>query len=307
MHAMTPDLSTFSTEAQADCGATLRVPAARPRRRRRACETPAIDASVSRYLLRPGLTESLFGLLLLLLSLPVIGILVLLVRLTSRGPGLFRQVRVGYLGRIFVMYKIRSMVIDAEVDTGPAWTQNHDDPRITRVGRFLRKSHLDELPQLINVVRGEMKLFGPRPERPELVGILAHQIPGYLNRLAVKPGITGLAQINLPPDTDLDSVRRKLKLDLEYIATASFALEVRMFVWTCLRLAAVPARVATQLMGVGRNVSGGGAAAETGPAQGPVTFDTILAAAKAGDASPHGNGHPASGTAPAENRRPATS
>ena len=161
-------------------------------------------------------------------ALPLIGLLVLIVRLNSRGPGIFRQVRVGKRGRTFTMYKLRSMRIDAEAKTGPAWSPTGGDPRVTRLGYWLRRLHLDELPQLFNVVRGEMSLVGPRPERPEFVEVLAEQIPGYLNRLMVQPGITGLAQINLPPDTDLDSVRRKLILDCEYIRSASSWLDFRI-------------------------------------------------------------------------------
>ena len=231
-----------------------------------------IDISPSNYLTGHGLVGRAIGLMLLLICLPLIALLVLLVRITSRGPGLFRQVRVGKNGRIFVMYKLRSMIIDAEAQTGPVWTQNHLDPRITPVGAFLRKSHLDELPQLWNVATGEMALFGPRPERPELVHVLAEYVPGYLNRLAVKPGITGLAQINLPPDSDLESVRRKLKLDLEYIRTANLPMEIRMFLWTGLRLAAVPSAVATRLCGLGRRVPPTRASRSVGP----VTIEEVL-------------------------------
>ena len=169
------------------------------------------------------------------------------------------------------MYKIRSMVLDAEEGTGPVWTQGKNDPRITRIGWLLRKSHLDELPQLLNVVRGEMSLFGPRPERPELVHVLAASIPDYWDRLAVLPGITGLAQINLPPDSDLESVRRKLKLDLEYIRTANFLMEFRMFFWTGLRLLAIPSSAATRLMGLGRDVS----PVKKGTS-GPVTIEDVI-------------------------------
>ena len=206
------------------------------------------------YLEREGWFSRIIAFSLLLITAPIIGLLILLVRLTSKGPGLYRQVRVGKDGRIFVMYKIRSMVADAEIGTGPVWTQGSNDPRITSIGTLLRKSHLDELPQLLNVVRGEMALFGPRPERPELVHVLADSIPEYWDRLAVRPGITGLAQINLPPDSDIESVRRKLKLDLEYIRTANLWMELRMFIWTGLRLAAVPSFLATRLTGLGRNV-----------------------------------------------------
>ena len=208
----------------------------------------------TKYLQGKGFYSRAIALGLFLLTLPVVALLVVLVRITSRGPGLYRQVRVGKNGRIFVMYKIRSMVVDAEVETGPVWTQGKNDPRITRVGWLLRKSHLDELPQLLNVVRGEMALFGPRPERPELVHVLAENIPGYWNRLSVRPGITGLAQINLPPDTDIESVRRKLSLDLEYVSTASFSMELRMFVWTGMRLLAIPSSLATRVTKLGRNV-----------------------------------------------------
>ncbi len=221
------------------------------------CYHPVIDVVPTQYLHQTGIYRRCFALLLLAISCPVIVILVALVRLGSRGPGVYSQVRVGQHGKIFVMYKIRSMVQDAEEDTGPVWTQNENDPRITLIGRFLRKSHLDELPQLCNVVRGEMALFGPRPERPELIHILAERIPGYLNRLAVQPGITGLAQINLPPDTDIASVRRKLQLDMEYVKHANIRLNVRMFFWTCLRLIGVSASSATRIMKLGRHVAPG--------------------------------------------------
>lgn len=213
-----------------------------------------VDVPVSKYLQGADYLSRPAAFVLLILCLPLIALLVLLVRVTSKGPGLYRQVRVGRDGKIFVMYKLRSMVIDAEAGSGPVWTQSEGDPRITMIGRFLRKSHLDELPQLANVVFGEMSLFGPRPERPELVHVLADNVPGYLDRLAVKPGITGLAQINLPPDTDLESVRCKLYLDCEYIREASFWLETRMFFWTGLRLFGVPSSIATRIFGLGRKV-----------------------------------------------------
>jgi hypothetical protein len=128
---------------------------------------------------------------------------------------------------------------DAEVRTGPAWTQS-SDPRVTPVGHFLRKFHLDELPQLFNVIRGEMSLVGPRPERPEFVEVLSRQIPGYANRLAVLPGISGLAQLNLPPDSDLDSVRRKVILDVEYIQAANLWMDLRLILCTALRFSKLP-------------------------------------------------------------------
>jgi sugar transferase len=116
---------------------------------------------------------------------------------------------------------------DAERGTGPVWSAV-GDPRVTFLGGYLRKFHLDDIPLLLNVLRGEMSLVGPRPERPEFVGMLAEMIPNYMERLLARPGITGLAQVNLPPDTDLDSVAKKLALDLEYIGTASFWMDVRL-------------------------------------------------------------------------------
>ena len=180
--------------------------------------------------------DRVFAILLLIAGLPLIALLVVLVRLTSRGPGLYRQARVGRDGRPFEMFKIRTMRHNAESGTGPIWTQTVHDPRITPIGRILRKFHLDEVPQLLNVVKGEMSMIGPRPERPEFVRVLAESIPGYRNRLIVAPGVTGLAQLNLPPDSDLNSVRRKLALDCEYICQAGPWLDARLFLCTGLRM-----------------------------------------------------------------------
>ncbi len=184
--------------------------------------------------------------ILLIPGLPLMAFLLVLVRLTSPGPALFRQTRSGLRGRTFEMLKIRTMVIDAEKRTGPVWSTS-SDPRVTTVGRVLRKLHLDELPQLFNVLKGDMALLGPRPERPEIAVKLAESIPGYWRRLAVLPGISGLAQINLPPDTDLESVRRKQVLDLEYIRTASLLLDVRMFACSVLRLLGISGDMAMHL------------------------------------------------------------
>ncbi len=198
--------------------------------------------------------ERLIALALLPPSLLVISALVIVVRLTSPGPGIYRQIRVGRHGRTFAMYKIRTMRNNAEQGTGPVWAQR-SDPRITPVGRILRKLHLDEFPQLINVLRGEMSLIGPRPERPEFTQRLARDIPTYLERLGVLPGITGLAQINLPPDTDLDSVRRKLVLDLEYIREANPWLDLRMFLCTGVRLLGIHGESAMRMFCLRRTVA----------------------------------------------------
>jgi len=191
--------------------------------------------------------------LLMIPAIPMVLVLVVIVRLTSRGPGIYSQLRVGRHGRTFTMYKIRSMQSDAEVGTGAVWAE-HADGRVTPVGRLLRKLHLDEFPQLINVLKGEMSLIGPRPERPEFTHHLARALPGYTNRLAVLPGITGLAQINLPGDTDLDCVRRKLILDLEYIAQARPSLDLRMFLCTAVRLMGIKGALAMRLFHLQRFV-----------------------------------------------------
>jgi lipopolysaccharide/colanic/teichoic acid biosynthesis glycosyltransferase len=201
--------------------------------------SPAAPLTPSSYFFRKIFFDYLLAAILLLPGLMLMALLICLVRLTSRGPVIYSQSRVGWKGQVFNMHKIRSMSHNAEAHTGPAWTQTAD-PRVTWVGHFLRKLHLDELPQLFNVLRGEMSLVGPRPERPEFVEILARRIPDYTRRLAVRPGITGLSQLNLPPDGDLDDVRRKVVLDLEYIRAASWWLDLRLIVCTALRIAKLP-------------------------------------------------------------------
>jgi sugar transferase (PEP-CTERM system associated) len=166
----------------------------------------------------------IIGVLGLVLLSPLMLLTMLLVRLTSKGPVLYRQRRVGVNGKIFTVFKFRSMYVDAEARTGAVWAKK-DDPRITPVGKWLRKLRLDELPQMWNVVRGDMAIVGPRPERPEFVDVLAHQIPYYRQRLAVKPGITGWAQINHKyGDTELDAMI-KLEYDLYYIKNVAAALD----------------------------------------------------------------------------------
>ncbi|WP_425616571.1 sugar transferase [Anatilimnocola sp. NA78] len=211
-------------------------------------------ARLKRYFGWKGALDLLAAAILLVPGLPMIGILVILIRLTSKGPGVYRQVRVGRDGHIYTMYKLRSMRSDAESKTGPVWTTIGSDSRITPLGYWLRKLHLDELPQLINVLKGEMSLIGPRPERPEFVHVLSQNIPGYRDRLRIAPGITGLAQINLPPDTDLNSVRRKLVLDLEYVEKASLTLDFRIFLCTLFRIFGVRGDRAMRIMSLQRTV-----------------------------------------------------
>lgn len=199
--------------------------------------------------------DRVLALLLLLPGLPLIGLLVVAVRLESKGAGIYRQLRVGHCGRVFTLYKIRSMTSDAEYSLGPTWAGVDGDSRVTKLGYWLRKLHLDELPQLVNVLRGEMSLVGPRPERPEFVKPLAEQIPGYLDRLRIPPGITGLAQVNLPADTDLDSVRRKLILDLEYLDNAGVGLDLRILLCTLGRVFGLRGGRAVSLLGLVRKVT----------------------------------------------------
>ncbi len=183
--------------------------------------------------------DIILSFLMLVPALPLIGICLFLVRLTSSGPGLYRQTRVGRRGRLYGILKIRTMYHNCEGHSGPKWSQA-GDPRVTLLGRFLRKTHLDELPQLWNVLRGDMSLVGPRPERPEFIPALAQAIPRYYERLNVRPGVTGLAQVQLPPDTDLNSVRRKLVYDLYYAQHQSLGLDLRLIVATAGKMLGLP-------------------------------------------------------------------
>jgi lipopolysaccharide/colanic/teichoic acid biosynthesis glycosyltransferase len=215
-----------------------------------AASSPVVPGNYFRWKFR---WERCLAAVALLPGIVIIGVVAMLVRLTSRGPAIYRQLRVGRHGRPFFMYKIRTMRHDAEVTSGPVWARP-GDPRVTPLGRVLRKVHLDEVPQLFNVLKGEMSLVGPRPERPEFTQQLALRIPNYLERLTVLPGITGLAQINLPPDSDLDSVRRKVLLDLEYITTASCFLDLRMLLCTAVRLLGIQGELAMRMFALKRPI-----------------------------------------------------
>ena len=152
--------------------------------------------------------------LLLVLAAPIIAVFALLVKLDSKGPAFYRQTRVGLFGQPFDVIKLRSMRTDAEV--GGAQFAQENDPRVTRLGRFIRKVRIDELPQTWSVLKGEMSFVGPRPERPEFVSDLEEQLPFYAERHMVKPGITGWAQINYPYGASLEDSRHKLEYDLYY-------------------------------------------------------------------------------------------
>jgi sugar transferase (PEP-CTERM system associated) len=165
---------------------------------------------------------ALFG---LVLSLPLLPFIALAVKLGSGGPALYRQKRVGQGGKVFYCYKFRTMRKDAEADTGATWATD-DDPRITRVGKFLRTSRLDEIPQLWCVLKGDMSFVGPRPERPEFVEWLTKEIPYYGVRHVVRPGITGWAQVQYKYGNTLEDAREKLQYDLFYIKNASVGLDL---------------------------------------------------------------------------------
>jgi lipopolysaccharide/colanic/teichoic acid biosynthesis glycosyltransferase len=162
------------------------------------------------------------GLILLACLTPL---LALAIRLDSRGPIYYRQQRLGRGGSVFTIVKFRSMAHRAEDSSGPMWSTSSDS-RVTRVGRLLRKARLDETPQLLNVLRGEMSLVGPRPERPEFVDLLSTQIPFYRSRLAVKPGLTGWAQINYPYGSTVDDALHKLQYDLYYVRHQSVGFDL---------------------------------------------------------------------------------
>jgi len=198
--------------------------------------------------LRQAVNVALAAIALVVLS-PLLLIIAILVKLTSRGPVFYTQERVGLDrraralrasnhrraldlgGQPFTIYKFRTMSVNAEHKTGAVWAAK-DDPRVTQVGRFLRQYRLDELPQLINVCKGEMSIVGPRPERPAIFAHLRANIAEYPLRQRAKPGITGLAQINHHYDACLDDVRKKVQFDLEYIRRQSLLEDLKIMVKT---------------------------------------------------------------------------
>ena len=184
----------------------------------------------------------------LVITLPLFALVAIAIKLTSKGPVFYSQTRVGldrrygrtrgsdrrkydHGGKLFMMYKFRTMKVDAEIDGRAVWAQKRD-PRVTSIGGFLRRARLDELPQLVNVLRGEMNIVGPRPERPTIFARLRDDIPEYHMRQRVKPGITGWAQINQSYDACVDDVRRKVTYDLEYLRRQSVLEDIRIMSMT---------------------------------------------------------------------------
>jgi exopolysaccharide biosynthesis polyprenyl glycosylphosphotransferase len=191
----------------------------------RGARRSALDGALARGF------DLLMATILLLVTLPVILLAAIAIKLDSPGPVFYRQQRVGRGGAVFTLLKFRSMVQDAEAKAGPAWASKRD-PRITRVGRILRLTRIDEIPQVFNVLRGDMAFVGPRPERPEFVSRLAEQIPHYRDREVVKPGITGWAQVNYPYGASVEDSRNKLAFDLYYVKRRSLFLDLLILVAT---------------------------------------------------------------------------
>lgn len=174
--------------------------------------------------------DVILGAVALALCLPLLLLCAAVIRVCSPGPIIYRQVRVGKGGKFFTMYKLRTMRLDAEA-AGARWASRNDD-RVIAVCRWMRRSHVDELPQLLNVIKGDMSLVGPRPERPQILEELKNHYPQIERRLAVRPGITGLAQVRNGYDTTVDAFRRKLDADLEYIEHRNWATELRIMAAT---------------------------------------------------------------------------
>jgi lipopolysaccharide/colanic/teichoic acid biosynthesis glycosyltransferase len=203
------------------------------------------------YPLWKSAMDGVLASVLLILTAPLMLAAMALVCLTSRGAVIYRQARLGRNGRPYTIYKIRTMYRDCERETGPRWAIP-GEPRVTPVGRILRATHLDELPQLWNVLRGEMSLVGPRPERPEIAPDLEKVLPCYRDRLIVPPGVTGLAQVQLAPDTDIESVRRKLACDLYYIRRIDAWLDLRIIMGTALGILGIPGKLTCWLLRIPR-------------------------------------------------------
>lgn len=183
------------------------------------------------YYIAKRIFDVLVSAVAIIILSPLFLLATFLIKTTSKGPIIFTQIRVGKDGQLFKIFKFRTMKVDAEKETGPVWAAQ-DDPRLIPVGKFLRKSHMDEIPQFFNVLRGEMSVIGPRPERPEFVAELKKKIPEYEKRLMVKPGITGLAQVWHRYDETVEDVRKKIKYDLLYIKKVCLWTDLRIFLRT---------------------------------------------------------------------------
>lgn len=187
------------------------------------------------------------AILILIAAAPIMALVAGAVALTSPGPVIYSQVRLGKNGTPFRIYKFRTMRHRCEAGTGPVWSVAND-PRATSIGGFLRSTHLDELPQLWNVLRGEMSLVGPRPERPEIATKIERVLPSFRDRLSVRPGLSGLSQVLMPPDADIHTVQNKLAHDLEYIRCLGPMLDLRIAFATVLSVAGFRPVIASWLV-----------------------------------------------------------
>ncbi|MEK4621798.1 MULTISPECIES: sugar transferase [Priestia] len=182
---------------------------------------------VRRYLLFKSFYDFIFSLFGILITFPILILFCLFIKLESKGPAFYTQERVGKNGKLFNVIKLRSMYIDAEAK-GAQWASKND-PRITKIGNFIRKTRIDEIPQLINVLKGDMSIIGPRPERPIFTEQFEQDIPGFIDRLAIKPGLTGWAQVNGGYDI---TPEQKLNYDLFYINNLSTKMDVKILIKT---------------------------------------------------------------------------
>jgi lipopolysaccharide/colanic/teichoic acid biosynthesis glycosyltransferase len=185
----------------------------------------------SGYRLLKPLLDRIISIIGLIIVSPVIFAVGLIIKLTSPGPVFYTQERAGKNDRLFKIIKFRTMRIDAVSQGGPVWARKNDS-RITTFGKFLRKTHMDELPQLINVIKGDMSIVGPRPERPFFISKFKDDIPGYAKRLSIKPGITGLAQCYHKYDETIRDVHRKFRYDILYIKRMCWSLDLKIFLLT---------------------------------------------------------------------------
>jgi len=182
---------------------------------------------VRRYLLFKNFYDVVFALVGIVITFPILILFCLFIRLESKGPAFYTQERVGKNGKLFNVIKLRSMYIDAEAK-GAQWASKND-PRITKIGNFIRKTRIDEIPQLINVLKGDMSIIGPRPERPIFTEQFEKEIPGFIHRLAIKPGLTGWAQVNGGYDI---TPKQKLNYDLFYINNLSLGIDSKILLKT---------------------------------------------------------------------------
>jgi lipopolysaccharide/colanic/teichoic acid biosynthesis glycosyltransferase len=198
--------------------------------------------------------DVLVACILMIVAVPIIAVLAILVKRSSPGPAFYSQKRMGQGGRPFQIWKLRTMLHNCEAITGPVWSGKNDN-RVTHIGRILRDTHLDELPQLWNVLRGDMSLVGPRPERAEIARRIEANVPEFALRLRVKPGLTGLAQLRVPPDVDIANVPHKLAQDLYYLRHQSLLLDLRILISTAFHFIGTGCACVSELLLAGSHPS----------------------------------------------------